>query len=105
MLALPIASKLAPLPSEFAQPCPAPTVELFPHGHAVPVPSPKQKGVPVASHVSGAPFALTSSVRPDWMSYVSAIWLPLQSGVSTHTQLSTSEPFSIHRNMRPVSGS
>src|SRR3954464_13044795 len=42
MLAVPVATRPAPDPIEFAQPSPAPSGERFPHGHAAPEPSPAQ---------------------------------------------------------------
>src|SRR4051794_22650327 len=49
MLAMPAPRSLPPVLSELRQPSIAPTAELFAHGHAVPVPSPGQKGVPVVA--------------------------------------------------------
>src|SRR6478735_2680865 len=42
MLGVPVATKVPPVPSEFWQPAFAPTALLFPHGHGVPDPSPRQ---------------------------------------------------------------
>src|SRR6185295_15627352 len=71
MLATPWPASLPPLPSELRQPEPAPTGLLLPHGHAVPLPSPKQNGVPVdplpqvacrsSTQLCGAPWITTES--------------------------------------------
>src|SRR6187397_3441524 len=77
-LVVPNATATALAPIEFAQPWPG--APEFPHGHAAPVPSPKQYGTPGDSHSSGTPLPFWSRLVPAPMSQGSGTPFALQSG-------------------------
>jgi hypothetical protein len=63
----PVADKIAPpVDAEFSQPCPG--VPELPHGHAAPLPSPKQNGVGAIVHertnASANPFVSFGTTEP-----------------------------------------